>query len=100
MFHVEQFDSPEQAASGLYSSSCQRLAVHRPNPEINDITGTGRYIVAVHIGESMPHFYQANQVADSTTQGLISFQVHLYPATVCKLEFKVAVSHPATRIYP
>lgn len=94
------FDSPEQAASGLYSSSCQCLAVHRANPEINDITGTGRYIVPVHIGESMSHFYQANQVADSTTQGLISFQVHLYPATVCKLEFKVAVSHPTTRIYP
>ena len=94
MFHVEQ------AASGLYSSSCQRLAVHRPNPEINDITGTGGYIVPVHIGESMSRFYQGYQIADDTPQGLISFQIHLYPATVCELKFKVAVSHPATRIYP
>lgn len=60
------FDSPEQAASGLYSSSCKSLAVHRPNPEINNITGTGGYIVPVHIRKGMPHFYQGYQIADST----------------------------------
>lgn len=41
----------------LYSSGCKSLPVHCTYPEVNDITGTGGYMVAVHIGESVSRFY-------------------------------------------